>query len=341
MATSNSAKIIEATDNPELIRLMDYPDSTEEIPTIDISGYLSGKPGELERVAAKLREVTETIGFFYLAGHGVERSVFDDMFASAKRFFDQPLEEKKTVGRDGRIGFFELQDRERDGNQYLVQKTTAPYNESFIIGRERAPDDADALAGKPFCKFNLWPKNLPGFRESVVDYQNRMIALGRKMLPLWARSLDLPLDFFDAMFEKPHANIRVVHYPPQKDVGTGVYGSIPHTDNCFMTLLAQANVPGLAVRMPSGHWRIADIIPGTIIVNTGNLMVRWTNARYLSTKHRVINKSGADRYTFPVFFGPDFETMIECLPTCQSPDNPPMFEPITYAGMRNWYYGLK
>ena len=184
-------------------------------------------------------------------------------------------------------------------------------------------------------------RSLPGFREVVVDYQNTMIALGRKMLPLWAISLDLEPGFFDRMFDKPHANIRVVHYPPQSIVGEGVYGSIPHTDNCFMTLLAQANVPGLAVRMPSGHWKIADIIPGTIIVNTGNLMVRWTNGRYLSTKHRVINTSGLDRYTFPVFLGPDFETNIECLPTCQGPGNPPQWEPITYAGMRNWYYGLR
>ena len=84
-------------------------------------------------------------------------------------------------------------------------------------------------------------------------------------------------------------------------------------------------------------WKIADIIPGTIIVNTGNLMVRWTNGRYLSTKHRVINTSGLDRYTFPVFLGPDFETNIECLPTCQGPGNTPRWEPTTYeAWITKW-----
>ena len=341
MATAAAAKLIEPTDDPDMIRLMDHPDSTEEIPTIDISGFLAGEPGEARRVAEQLRDVTETIGFFYLAGHGVKPDLFDRMFAQAKRFFDLPLDEKKKVPRDGRIGYFEIKDRERDGNQYLVKKTSAPFNESFIIGRERPADDPDALAGKPYCKFNIWPENLTGFRETLVEYQRTMIDVGRKMLPLWAMSLGLPETFFDGKFGNPHANMRVVHYPPQDNVGNGESGSIPHTDNCFMTLLAQANVPGLAVRMPSGRWRIADIAPGTILINTGNLMVRWTNGKYLSTKHRVINTSGKDRYTFPVFYGPDFDTLIECLPACQGPDNPAKFEPITYANLRDWYYGLK
>ena len=340
MAGSN-AKIVEATEDPELIYLMDHPDSTEEIPMIDISGFLADKPGEAEKVAEQLRIATETVGFFYLSGHGVDQAQFEGMFREAKRFFDLPLETKRNVPKDERIGYFEVRDKEKVGNQYLVKKTQAPFNESFIIAREVPADDPDTLAGKPFCKFNFWPTDLPGFRETLVSYQKAMIELGQKMLPLWALSLGLPAQFFDGKFDKPHANMRVVHYPPQAEVGTGQYGSIPHTDNCFMTLLAQANVPGLAVRMPSGHWRIAEIIPGTIIVNTGNLMVRWTNGRYLSTKHRVINSSGQDRYTFPVFFGPSFDTMIECIPTCCGPDNPPKFEPITYADMRNWYYAYK
>ncbi len=340
MATATAAKMIEATDDPDVIYLMDHPDSTEEIPTIDISGYLAGKPGEARRIAQELRRVTETIGFFYLSGHGVEQSMFDRMFAEAERFFALPLAEKKKIPQDGKTGYFEVKEQERVGNQYLVKKTKASFNESFIIGRERPADDPDALAGKPYCKFNTWPENLPGFRETLVEYQYRMIDVGQKMLPLWALSLDLPETFFDGMFDKPHANMRFVHYPPQDAIGNGQYGSIPHTDNCFMTLLAQANVPGLAVRMPSGHWRIADIIPGTILINTGNLMVRWTNGRYLSTKHRVINTSGKDRYTFPVFFGPDFDTLIECLPSCCGPDKPAQFEPMTYANLRNWYYGL-
>ena len=89
-----------------------------------------------------------------------------------------------------------------------------------------------------------------------------------------------------------------------------------------MTFLAQSNVPGLAVRMPSGHWRVVENIPGTFLVNTGNVITRWTNDLYLSTKHRVINAAGVERYSIPMFFGPSGDALIECIPTCQSKDSP-------------------
>ncbi len=132
---------------------------------------------------------------------------------------------------------------------------------------------------------NIWPESLPGFREIVSEYHARVEALGRELLPAWAVSLDLAPEWFDRFFEAPHVTLSMLHYPPQAEVGNRQYGIAPHTDNSFMTLLAQSNVGGLAVRMPSGHWRMVDKIPGTFLVNTGNLMVRWTNGRYLSTKH--------------------------------------------------------
>ena len=106
----------------------------------------------------------------------------------------------------------------------------------------------------------------------------------------------------------------------------------------MMTFLAQKDIPGLAVRMPSGHWRAVDIIPGTLLVNTGNVLVQWTNEQYLSTKHRVINSNTVDRYSIPIFFGPSDDTTIEVLPTCQGPNRPPLYEPVTYGEMRKWYF---
>jgi isopenicillin N synthase-like dioxygenase len=141
------------------------------------------------------------------------------------------------------------------------------------------------------------------------------------------------------MFELPHVNLSLLHYPPQKTIGGRQYGIAPHTDNSMMTFLAQANIPGLAVRMPSGHWRLVDIIPGTLLVNTGNVLVRWTNDQFLSTKHRVINTHSVDRFSIPVFFGPNADAMVEVVPTCQGPGNPPKYPPITYRDSRKWYYG--
>lgn len=336
----NAAKMVETTDDARLIYLMDHPDSTEEIPLIDMGPYLAGEPGADRRMADALRRATETVGFFYLENHGVPQSLIDRVFAESKRFFALPLEEKMKVPRVDNAGYVRLADeKQHSANSGLVKNVKPSLNESFIINRERTPDDPDVIAKKMFCGMNNWPENLPGFRETLLEYHGTIEALGKSFLPLWALSLDLPRSFFDRLFTKPHCNLRLAHYPPQTEVGNGQYGIQPHTDNCLMTFLAQANVPGLAVQMPSGHWRHVDILPGTLLINTGNLMLRWTNGRYKSTKHRVINLAGVDRYSIPVFFGPDFDALIEVLPTCCGPDNPPQFEPITYTDLRKWYYG--
>lgn len=336
----NAAKMVEKTDDAQLIYLMDHPDSTEEIPIIDMGPYLRGEPGADRRMAEELRKSTETVGFFYLKNHGIPQALIDRIFAESRRFFALPVEEKMKVPRVDNAGYVRLQEaKQHSANSSIVRNVKPALNESFIINRERTPDDPDVIAKKMFCGMNNWPENLPGFRETLLEYHGAIEKLGKSFLPLWALSLDLPTNFFDRFFTKPHCNLRLAHYPPQTEIGNGQYGIPPHTDNCLMTFLAQSNVPGLAVQMPSGHWRVVEIIPGTLLVNTGNLTVRWTNGRYKSTKHRVINLSGQERYSIPVFFGPDFDALIEVVPTTITADNPCQFEPITYTDLRKWYYG--
>jgi isopenicillin N synthase-like dioxygenase len=205
----------------------------------------------------------------------------------------------------------------------------------FLVTRELPVSDPR------YKPINVWPENLPGFRETVTEYHASIEKLGRSFLPIWATSLKMPVDFFEQFFKEPHLTLSLLNYPPQKVVGNRQYGIAPHTDNSFMTFLAQSNVPGLAVRMPSGRWRVVENIPGTFLVNTGNVIMRWTNDRYLSTKHRVINTADVDRYSIPMFFGPSGDALIECIPTCQSPGRPARYEPITYRKLREWYYGLR
>jgi isopenicillin N synthase-like dioxygenase len=110
-----------------------------------------------------------------------------------------------------------------------------------------------------------------------------------------------------------HINLRFLHYPPQESDDDEQFGQGPHTDNSFVTILARMDVPGLAVRLPSGEWLAPPLIPGTFLVNLGNMMKRWSNDRFLSTPHGVLNDSGADRYSIAFFYSPSPDAAIECL----------------------------
>jgi isopenicillin N synthase-like dioxygenase len=332
----------EIKDDPESLYLMDHPDSDEQIPTLDMGPYLNGAPGGREKVAAQLREISQTVGFFYLKGHGIPQDVIDRVFDESRRFHALPAAVKNAIPYITTDSFgsgYQPGSRERRRtNSNIITDAKPNLLAKFSVNREGGSAGANAEQTPQRINPNLWPENLPGFRETVMDYHARIEQLGRQFLPLWATSLDLPLDFFEKYFATPHVLMSMLHYPPQKQIGDRQYGIAPHTDNSLMTFLAQANVSGLAVRMPSGHWRAVDIIPGTLLVNTGNLMVRWTNGEYLSTKHRVINTNEVDRYSIPVFFGPSGDALIECLPTCRGADRPARYEPITYLALRQWYY---
>jgi isopenicillin N synthase-like dioxygenase len=327
----------EIADDALAIRLMDYPDSTEEIPTLDFAPYREGRAGGREVVAAKLREISRTVGFFYLTNHGIPQSLIAETFAQARRFHALPEAEKQKIPwfDDARfkVGYEGTAITKVYGNVNIVANTKPNFYSKFAIGREGGPQ------GEMNAK--LWPEGLPGFRDTLLAYNDAIEKLGKQFLPLWCESLKLPLDFFDRHFEAPQCQLSLNHYPPQKEVGNRQYGIAPHTDNAFMTFLAQGDISGLAVRMPSGRWRLVDVIPDTLVVNTGNSLVRWTNEEYLSTKHRVINTNTIDRYSIPVFFGPSDDTVIDIVPTCRGPNRPPLYEPTTYGKMRSWYYGVR
>jgi len=320
--------------------LMDYPDSTEEIPILDIAPALSGSKEGLATVASELRQITETIGFFYLKGHGIPQDLVDRVFAESRRFHSLPAEVKARVAHRFTDSFQSgyvppATPRSKSANVDIIENAKPNLLAKFLVTRELDVTDSR------YKPINVWPDDLPGFRETVMEYHAAIEKLARSFLPIWATSLNMPVDFFEPFFKEPHLTLSLLNYPPQKVVGNRQYGIAPHTDNSFMTFLAQSTVPGLAVRMPSGHWRVVENIPGTFLVNTGNVIMRWTNDRYLSTKHRVINTAHVDRYSIPMFFGPSGDALIECIPTCESADRPARYEPITYRKLREWYYGLR
>ena len=173
----------------------------------------------------------------------------------------------------------------------------------------------------------------------MTAYFRALGAMCDRMLPAFAVALDMPADFFAPYFaNEGHANLRFLHYPPQQDMSENTFGTAPHTDNSFMTALARTDVPGLAIRLPSGEWFPPPVIPGTFLVNLGNIMRRWSNDRFLSTPHGVINESGTDRYSIAYFHSPNVDAVIECLPSCVSADNPPRYPKAVYRDLVLEFY---
>lgn len=316
------------------------PDAREEIPVIDLGPYLAGVPGAREKAAAELRHAFEDVGFYFIVNHGVPQSLVDAAFAAAARFHAQPLEEKlKLKINSHNIGYLPV--RGSVTRHSKINEGNKPnLNEAFFAKRDIPADHPDVVAGLPFRGANQWPENLPDFRETVLQYQAGLEKLALSLVPLYALALDLPADGLDDKFHDPMYTLRMSHYPKVEVVEENEFGLAPHTDTSFMTLLAQNKVPGLSIRLPNGKWVDAPALEGSFLVNGGDMLRRWTNERFLATPHRVINRSGQERYAIPFFFDCNYRAVMECLPTCTGADNPPKYEPMAYPEYMVWYRNL-
>jgi isopenicillin N synthase-like dioxygenase len=317
----------------------DVAEATRAIPVIDFGPAFRGEPGGLEAVAARVRHACESIGFFYLAGHGVSPRLVRAAFEAAREFHALPLEAKLGLRlNENNIGYLPVNQSMQRAS--TVHRATRPnFNESFFISHDRGADHPDVVAGVPLRGRNQWPAGHDGMRAMMVAYFKTLEAVGERMLPVLARSLDLPPDWFAPFFAgEAHINLRFLHYPPQETDDDEQFGQGPHTDNSFITMLAREDVPGLAVRLPSGEWLAPPVIEDTFLVNLGNVMKRWSNDRYLSTPHGVLNDSGTDRYSIAFFYSPTPSAVIECLPTCTGPGNPPRYERAVYGDLVRQFY---
>jgi isopenicillin N synthase-like dioxygenase len=317
----------------------DHTAAAKAIPVIDYGPYFAGETGVLERLAGQVAHACENVGFFYALNHGVPDALIEGAFAAARRFFALPREEKLALKlNENNIGYLPINASVQAAS--TVHQATRPnQNESFFISHDRGPDHPDVVAGKPLRGRNQWPADVPGLRTDMTAYFHALGAMGDRMLPPFAVALGMPADFFAPYFaDEAHANLRFLHYPPQDTTEDNTFGQGPHTDNSFMTALARTEVPGLAVRLPSGEWFAPPVIPGTFLINLGNVMRRWSNDRFLSTPHGVLNDSGTDRYSIAYFHSPNPDRVIECLPSCAGPDNPPRYPPALYRDLVLEFY---
>lgn len=297
--------------------------TAEEMPILDLSPLVAGQP--IDALARALRRACETTGFFYVANHGVPRKVVDDVFEATRRYFDLPLEERLKLKIDDRFrrGFMPEGINQHPGYAPDIK-------ESYEFALDLPLDDPAVVAGLPLHGPNRWPAGHPWLRAAAEAYFAETMALGKRLLRVFALSLGMPEDFFLQYTRKPMVQTRLFHYrpAPADALDRKAFGVAPHSDYGMITLLTQDPIGGLELRKRDGEWVRAPWVDGTFVVNLGDMFKVWTNDVYVSNLHRVVNRLGRERYSIPTFFNLDYDAPVHCLPTCQSPENPPRYQPI-------------
>ena len=300
---------------------------TGDIPIIDLAPFRERRVGAKAATAGAVRQSLESIGFFGVANHGLNDAAIENAIAAARDYFALPLEEKLALKISAaHRGYMPM------GDQHRVEAKRPNLSESFLVGQDLAQDDPEVLMHKPLHGPNQWPARPAQLRPALERYYGEAMRLGYQLLELFEAALDLPEGRFRGCFNRPMAFIRALHYPPAPEPRPeDLYGAAPHSDFGFLTVVTQDDAGGLQAQRRDGVWIDAPRMAGTAVVNVGDMLMRWTNDRFVSTQHRVINPRGRDRYSLAYFFDPEFDTVVECLPTCQGPGNPPRYPRTTWG----------
>jgi len=295
------------------------------LPVIDLSAW-GDDDRALADVAARIGAACRDVGFFYVVNHGVGAELINAAFAQSKAFFALPVAEKQRIAIEtigGNRGYSGLM------HEALDPKRGPDMKEAFNVGFDLKPDDPELLAGKPFRALNAWP-DLPGFRETLLAYFGACAALGARIHRAFAHDLGIATDYFASRFDRPMATLRLLRYPATAS-GDEQIGAGAHTDYGNLTLLATGDVGGLEVRTRAGDWIDAPAMANAFVVNIGDCLMRWTNDVYVSTPHRVVNRSGRARYSIAFFFDPNPDAEVAVIPSCVGEGERARYAPILAA----------
>jgi isopenicillin N synthase-like dioxygenase len=290
------------------------------VPVIDIS-----KPD----APAAIDEACRRVGFLTITGHGVDRTVIDAAWDTARAFFDLPLAERMQVAmpRPGYpYGYSPIAGETL--SRSLGNAAPPDLKQSFAIGPVDAPTHEFADADEEFAwSMNLWPAALTEMRSAWERYYRDLGDLAARLLRIMAVSLGMPAEHFDPLIDRHTSAMRALDYPGGS-AAAGQLGASAHTDYGTLTiLLADPVQGGLQIRDEGGGWHDVDATPGTFVVNLGDAMARWTNDRWRSTMHRVLAPP-ARRQSIAYFHNANWDAAIQCLPTCLSAGETPRYTPI-------------
>lgn len=289
---------------------------TSRVPIIDISPLVHATD-QRQSVADAIGQACRSYGFFYIIGHGVSEELQNRLEAQSKVFFAQELEVKNQIpmaqaGKAWR-GYFPV------GGELTSGKPDI--KEGLYFGIELDQNDPRVQAGLPLHGPNLFPSNMPDFRQTVLEYMDALTQLGHLLMQGIALSLGLGADFFAKNYTgDPLTLFRIFNYPdpPAHAKEQALWGVGEHTDYGVLTILKQDDAGGLQVKSQS-EWIEAPPVPNSFVCNIGDMLDRLTKGLYKSTPHRVLNSSKKDRLSFPFFFDPSFQAEIKPIDLSQVP----------------------
>lgn len=307
------------------------------VPVIDLSPVHSGNATALQALARSVDRANREIGFLVVVGHGVDPQLIAEMDAVTRAFFELPMEQKLALrSEDPGTSRGYMPPRSRALARSIGQSTPPDLVEFLAMGQPDVPDDRYHSPERAGINFrpNRWPAEPAQLQAVWTAYYRRMEQLADDLIGVFALALGLPRDWFGPSVDRHCSNLFANHYPPVEVAPEpGQLRLGPHTDYGSLTLLYQDASPGGLQVHSGGHWVDAPHLPGSYIVNIGDLMARWTNDRWVSTLHRVSVPAGGhpsgSRLSIPFFHQPNYDAVIEAIPTCLVPGRAPKYPAIT------------
>jgi isopenicillin N synthase-like dioxygenase len=310
---------------------------TESVPIIDLTPWFAGTEDGKAAIARQVAEACESIGFLVISGHRVPHDLIDRAFAAVSAFYSLPQVERDrwrpTVSSSAR-GYHAIETKNLA--KTLGYDNPPDLREQFYLGpvTDRSESYSHLPDAAPLYAANVWPDQPAEYRPVMTAYYEALQDLGGTLMRIFARALDMDENYFDDKTNRHFSTLPANHYPPPAgDPKPGQVRCGEHTDFGSLTILALNDAPGgLQVKWRDGTWRDVTASPGQFIVNIGDMMQRWTNDRWLSNLHRVVNppadqRAGSRRLSIGYFLHPNYDAEITCLPGCEGPDNPARYPP--------------
>ncbi|WP_136658796.1 2OG-Fe(II) oxygenase family protein [Nitratireductor sp. XY-223] len=306
-------------------------------PVFDLGAFEAADTGDKAEMGRRVDRICRETGFLAIANHGVPQNVISGVWNAATDFFDLPadIKQRAKAPYDGYPYGYLGPELEALAKSRGVD-TPPDLKESFNGGPSAPPPGMDDPEALEFCYAEtIWPDAPEDFVARWTAYYRSMEDLAARIMRLFAVALELPETHFNPFIDAPISALRALNYPRQTTAPQpGQLRAGAHTDYGSLTvLLPQEGSRGLEIQAPDGSWLPVPPVPGAFVINIGDLMARWTNDRWVSTLHRVVNpppeEGGMDRRQSLAFFHqPNWHARIECLPSCLAAGETPKYEPV-------------